>query len=49
MDVELVTNLFQQATAGTGFGMPTGQRGLLCFIRNGSAVLDANAFRTLLT
>jgi HK97 family phage major capsid protein len=45
MNVELVQNLTQQATAGTGFGMPTGQRGLFAWWRNGSKVLDAVGFR----
>jgi HK97 family phage major capsid protein len=47
MNVELVQNLTQQATAGTGFGMPTGQRGLFAWWRNGSKVLDAVGFRAL--
>jgi len=45
MNVELVQNLTQQATAGTGFGMPTGQRGLFAWWRNGSKVLDPVGFR----
>ncbi len=45
MNIELVQNLTQQATAGAGFGMPTGQRGLFAWWRNGSKVLDAVAFR----
>jgi HK97 family phage major capsid protein len=45
MNVELVQNLTQQLTAGTGFGMPTGQRGLFAWWRNGSKVLDAVGFR----
>jgi HK97 family phage major capsid protein len=47
MNIELVQNLTQQATAGTGFGMPTGQRGLFAWWRNGSKVLDAVGFRAL--
>ena len=45
MNVELVQNLTQQQTAGTGFGMPTGQRGLFAWWRNGSKVLDPVGFR----
>jgi HK97 family phage major capsid protein len=45
MNLELVSNLTQQATAGTGFGMPTGQRGIFAWWRNGAKVLDAVAFR----
>jgi HK97 family phage major capsid protein len=45
MDVELIQNLTQQQTAGTGFGFPTGQRGLFAWWRNGAKVLDAVAFR----
>jgi HK97 family phage major capsid protein len=45
MNVELVSNLTQQAVAGAGFGFPTGQRGLFAWWRNGSKVLDAVGFR----
>jgi HK97 family phage major capsid protein len=45
MNIELISNLTQQATAGTGFGFPTGQRGLFAWWRNGSKVLDAVGFR----
>jgi HK97 family phage major capsid protein len=47
MNVELVATLTQQATAGTGFGFPTGQRGVFAWWRNGSKVLDAVGFRAL--
>ena len=47
MNVELIQNLTQQATAGTGFGFPTGQRGIFAWWRNGSKVLDAVGFRAL--
>jgi HK97 family phage major capsid protein len=47
MNVELVSNLTQQAVAGAGFGFPTGQRGLFAWWRNGSKVLDAVGFRAL--
>jgi HK97 family phage major capsid protein len=47
MQVELIPHLFQQATAGVGFGMPTGQRGWFAYVRNGSGVVNTNAFRLL--
>jgi HK97 family phage major capsid protein len=47
MNLEVVANLTQQATAGTGFGMPTGQRGIFAWWRNGAKVLDAVGFRAL--
>lgn len=47
MNMELVPHLTQQATAGTGVGMPTGQRGYYAWWRNNSRVLVDNAFRLL--
>lgn len=47
MSVELVPHLFQQATAGTGHGRPTGQRGIYAYWRNASKVLVNGAFRRL--
>ena len=47
MNLELVPILTQQATAGTGFAMPTGQRGLYAWWRNTSKVLSASAFVVL--
>lgn len=47
MNMELVPHLVQQATAGTGVGMPTGQRGYYAWWRNNSRVLIDNAFRLL--
>jgi HK97 family phage major capsid protein len=47
MSVELVPHLFQQATAGSGVGMPTGQRGIYAIWRNSSKILADNAFRLL--
>jgi HK97 family phage major capsid protein len=47
MSLELIPHVFQQATAGTGFGMPTGQRGVWAMWRNSSIVLVPNAFRYL--
>jgi HK97 family phage major capsid protein len=49
MSVELVPHLFQQQTAGSGYGLPTGQRGLLAIWRNSSKVLVDNAIRVLST
>lgn len=45
--IELVPQLFQQTTAGTGFGRPTGQRGALLWFRTGSDSVVDNAFRLL--
>ena len=42
MAVETIPHLFDVTN-----NMPTGQRGLYAYWRNGSKVLDANAFRTL--
>jgi HK97 family phage major capsid protein len=47
MSVELVPQLFQQQTAGTGVGFPTGQRGWFAYARIGSDVVNTNAFRLL--
>jgi len=47
MSVELIPNLVQQATAGTGFGMPTGQRGWFAYARIGSDCVNTASFRLL--
>lgn len=47
LDIEIIPHLTQQATAGAGVGMPTGQRGFYAFWRNYAAVINANAFRVL--
>lgn len=47
MNLELVPILTQQATAGSGFGIPTGQRGVYAWWRNTSKVLSATAFLTV--
>ena len=47
MSVELVPTLFQQQTAGTGIGFPTGQRGWFAYARIGSDVANGGAFRLL--
>lgn len=47
MNMELVPQLFQQATAGTGVGYPTGQRGYYCWWRNNSMIRANQALRML--
>ena len=42
MAIEVIPHLFDVTN-----NMPTGQRGLYAYWRNGSKVVDANAFRTL--
>jgi HK97 family phage major capsid protein len=47
MSVELVPQLFQQVTAGTGPAVPTGQRGWFAYSRIGSNSVNDLAFRLL--
>jgi HK97 family phage major capsid protein len=47
MEVELIQNLVQQVTAGTGPSVPTGQRGWFAYSRIGSNSVNDNAFRLL--
>jgi HK97 family phage major capsid protein len=47
MTVEFIPHLFQQTTAGTGIGRPTGQRGWFAYYRVGSDVVNPGAFRML--
>jgi HK97 family phage major capsid protein len=47
MTMEFVPHLFQQTTAGTGFGRPTGQRGWLAYVRHGADSVNDAAFRML--
>jgi HK97 family phage major capsid protein len=47
MSVELVPQLFQQQTAGTGLGMPTGQRGWFAYARIGGNSVNDLGFRLL--
>ena len=47
MSVELVPQLFQQVTQGSGPAVPTGQRGWFAYARIGSDVADAGSFRLL--
>jgi HK97 family phage major capsid protein len=48
LDVEVTTN-YVQNIFGTGSGFPLGQKGLYAMWRNTSKVLDANAFRVLVS
>ena len=45
--VELIPMLFNQAVAGAGFGMPTGQRGWYAHYRVGAGIDHSGAFRML--
>ncbi len=47
MEVELVPQLFQQVTAGSGPAVPTGQRGWFAYSRIGSNSVNDLAFRLL--
>jgi HK97 family phage major capsid protein len=47
MSVELIPHLFQQTTAGTGVGMPTGQRGWFAYARIGGNSVNDLGFRLL--
>jgi HK97 family phage major capsid protein len=47
MSVELVPQLFQQVTAGSGPAVPTGQRGWFAYSRIGSDAANTAAFRVL--
>jgi HK97 family phage major capsid protein len=47
MSVELVPQLFQQVTAGTGPAVPTGQRGWFAYARIGSDSSNTAGFRLL--
>jgi HK97 family phage major capsid protein len=47
MTVEFIPHLFQQTTAGSGFGRPTGQRGWFAYYRTGADSVNDGAFRML--
>lgn len=47
MTMEFIPHLFQQTTAGSGFGRPTGQRGWLAYVRHGADSINDAAFRIL--
>jgi HK97 family phage major capsid protein len=47
MTTEYIPHLFQQTTAGTGIGFPTGQRGIFAMARIGSDAINTAGFRVL--
>lgn len=47
MAFELIPHLFNQQSAGSGFGRPTGQRGVYAYWMNNSKILVHEAFRLL--
>jgi HK97 family phage major capsid protein len=47
MNMELIPQLVQQVTAGTGPARPTGQRGYYSWWRNNAVIVNPNAFRVL--
>ena len=47
LTVEFIPHLFQQTTAGSGFGRPTGQRGWFAYNRCGADSVNDAAFRML--
>jgi HK97 family phage major capsid protein len=47
MSVEFIPHLFQQQTAGSGVGMPTGQRGWFAYARHGADSVNDLGFRLL--
>jgi len=47
MSVELIPQLFQQVTAGSGPAVPTGQRGWFAYARIGSDASNTAGFRVL--
>jgi HK97 family phage major capsid protein len=47
LTVEFIPHLFQQTTAGSGFGRPTGQRGWFAYYRTGADSVNDAAFRML--
>jgi len=47
LTVDFIPHLFQQTTAGTGFGLPTGQSGWFAYYRAGASVVNTGAFRLL--
>jgi len=46
LDLEVTTSLYQQATMGSGFGLPNGSKGIYALWRNYADVVDVAAFRT---
>lgn len=49
MSVELIPQIFQQATAGSAYGMPTGQRGWFAYSRIGGSSANDLGFRLLVS
>jgi HK97 family phage major capsid protein len=49
MSVELVPQIFQQATAGSAYGMPSGQRGWFAYSRIGASSANDLGFRLLVS
>jgi HK97 family phage major capsid protein len=49
MSVELIPQIFQQATAGSAFGMPSGQRGWFAYSRIGASSANDLGFRLLVS
>jgi HK97 family phage major capsid protein len=47
MSVELIPQIFQQATAGSAYGMPSGQRGWFAYARIGGSSANDLGFRLL--
>lgn len=47
MTTEVAPHLFRQAVAGTGYGVPTGQRGFIAHWHNNAKLIVPNAFRVL--
>lgn len=49
MSVELIPQIFQQATAGSAYGLPTGQRGWFAYSRIGGSSANDLGFRLLVS
>lgn len=49
MSVELIPQIFQQATAGSAYGMPSGQRGWFAYSRIGASSANDLGFRLLVS
>jgi HK97 family phage major capsid protein len=47
MSIELIPQIFQQATAGSAYGMPSGQRGWFAYARIGGSSANDLGFRLL--
>jgi len=49
MNIELIPQVFQQATAGSAYGMPTAQRGWFAYSRIGASSANDLGFRLLVS